>query len=134
MTSKALKLGLKPIVVVNKIDRQDARAHEIHNDVFDLFAALDANDEQLDFPTLYASGRAGWAVRDLEKDERKDLTPLFETIISHVKPPVIAEKASSQYPFAMLVRVIQSDPYLGRILTGRIAWRYLSPVAPILTT
>jgi GTP-binding protein len=120
VTSKALKLGLKPIVVVNKIDRQDARAHEVHSDVFDLFASLDANDEQLDFPTLYASGRAGWAVRDLEKDERKDLTPLFETIVSHVKPPTIASKASSKYPFAMLVRVIQSDPYLGRILTGRI--------------
>ncbi|MBL9096887.1 MAG: translational GTPase TypA [Alphaproteobacteria bacterium] len=120
VTSKALKLGLKPIVVVNKIDRQDARAHEVHSEVFDLFATLDANDEQLDFPTLYASGRAGWAVRDLEKDERKDLTPLFETIISHVRPPTIASKASSQYPFAMLVRVIQSDPYLGRILTGRI--------------
>ena len=120
VTSKALKLGLKPIVVVNKIDRQDARAHEIHTDVFDLFAALDANDEQLDFPTLYASGRAGWAVRDLDKDERKDLTPLFETIISHVKPPEIAAKATSDHPFSLLVRVIQSDPYLGRILTGRI--------------
>ena len=118
--SKALKLGLKPIVVVNKIDRQDARAHEIHTDVFDLFAVLDATDEQLDFPTLYASGRSGWAVRDLENDERKDLTPLFETIISYVKPPTIASKASADYPFSMLVRVIASDPYLGRILTGRI--------------
>jgi GTP-binding protein len=120
VTSKALKLGLKPIVVVNKIDRQDARAHEIHTDVFDLFAALEANDEQLDFPTLYASGRAGWAVRDLDKDERKDLTPLFETIVSHVPPPAIAAKATSDHPFSLLVRVIQSDPYLGRILTGRI--------------
>ena len=120
VTSKALKLGLKPIVVVNKIDRQDARAHEIHTDVFDLFAALDATDEQLDFPTLYASGRSGWAVRDLDKDERKDLTPLFETVVSHVKAPAIASKGTSDYPFSMLVRVIQSDPYLGRILTGRI--------------
>jgi GTP-binding protein len=120
VTSKALKLGLKPIVVVNKIDRSDARPHEIHTDVFDLFAALDANDEQLDFPTLYASGRAGWAVRDFEKDERRDLTPLFETIVAHVQPPSIASKASSAHPFSMLVRVIQSDPYLGRILTGRI--------------
>ena len=120
VTTKALKLGLKPIVVVNKIDRQDARAHEIHSDVFDLFAALDATDEQLDFPTLYASGRSGWAVRDLEKDERKDLSPLFETIISHVKPPAIAAKGTSDHPFSLLVRVIQSDPYLGRILTGRI--------------
>ena len=120
VTSKALKLGLKPIVVVNKIDRSDARPDEIHTDVFDLFAALDANDEQLDFPTLYASGRSGWAVRDLEKDERRDLTPLFETIVAHVPPPSIATKANSQHPFSMLVRVIQSDPYLGRILTGRI--------------
>ncbi len=120
VTSKALKLGLKPIVVVNKIDRSDARPDEIHTDVFDLFAALDANDEQLDFPTLYASGRSGWAVRDLEKDERRDLTPLFETIVSHVQPPSIAAKATSEHPFSMLVRVIQSDPYLGRILTGRI--------------
>ena len=120
VTSKALKLGLKPIVVVNKIDRQDARAHEVHTDVFDLFAVLDANDEQLDFPTLYASGRSGWCVRDLDKDERKDLTPLFETIIAHVPPPAIAAKGTSDQPFAMLVRVMQSDPYLGRILTGRI--------------
>jgi len=120
VTSKALKLGLKPIVVINKIDRQDARAHEVHSDVFDLFAVLDANDEQLDFPTLYASGRAGWAVRDLEKDERKDLTPLFETIVQHVRAPPIAAKASPDYPFAMLVRVMQSDPFLGRLLTGRI--------------
>jgi GTP-binding protein len=120
VTSKALKLGLKPIVVVNKIDRQDARAHEIHTDVFDLFAVLDATDDQLDFPTLYASGRSGWAVRDLEKDERKDLTPLFETIISHVPPPAIAVKGTADQPFSMLVRVMQADPYLGRILTGRI--------------
>ncbi len=129
--SKALKLGLKPIVVVNKIDRQDARAHEIHTDVFDLFAVLDATDEQLDFPTLYASGRSGWAVRDLENDERKDLTPLFETIISYVKPPTIASKASADYPFSMLVRVIASDPYLGRILTGRIESGVVSANRPI---
>jgi GTP-binding protein len=118
--SKALKLGLKPIVVVNKIDRQDARAHEVHTDVFDLFAVLDANDAQLDFTTLYASGRAGWCVRDLEKDERKDLTPLFETILARVPPPSIAATGTPDHPFTMLVRVMQSDPYLGRILTGRI--------------
>src|SRR5471032_1931222 len=105
VTSKALKLGLKPIVVVNKIDRQDARAHEVHTDVFDLFAILDATDQQLDFPTLYASGRSGWCVRDLEKDERKDLTPLFETIVSHVPPPSTAAKGTPDQPFTMLVRV-----------------------------
>jgi GTP-binding protein len=120
VTSKALKLGLRPIVVINKIDRQDARAHEVHTDVFDLFAVLDANDAQLDFPTLYASGRSGWCVRDLDKDERKDLTPLFETIVKHVPPPAVAAKGTPDQPFAMLVRVMQYDPYLGRILTGRI--------------
>src|SRR5262245_40120944 len=120
VTSKALKLGLKPIVVINKIDRQDARAHEVHEDVFDLFAVLDASDAQLDFPTLYASGRSGWCVRDLEKDGRKDLTPLFETIVKYVAPPAIAVNAAPDKRFKLLVRVMQSDPYLGRILTGRI--------------
>src|SRR4051794_25076743 len=76
VVSKALKQGLRPIVVINKIDRPDARVDEVHTEVFDLFAALDATDEQLDFPTLYASGRSGWAVADMA-DERKDLTPLF---------------------------------------------------------
>src|SRR5690349_19798307 len=78
VVSKALRQGLKPIVVINKVDRPDARSYEVHDEVFDLFAALDATDEQLDFPTLYASGRSGWAVKDLEGDERQDLTPLFE--------------------------------------------------------
>ena len=116
VTAKALKQGLKPIVVINKIDRADARAHEVHDAVFDLFAALDATDEQLDFPTLYASGRAGWAVANLEKDERKDLTPLFELILKHVAPP----KAELDKPFALLATILEYDPYLGRVLTGRI--------------
>jgi GTP-binding protein len=114
--SKALGLGLRPIVIVNKIDRGDARADEVHTEIFDMFAALGANDEQLDFPTLFAVGRDGWAVRDMEKDERKDLAPLFDLIIAHVPAPAHDLDA----PFTMLATTLESDPYLGRILTGRI--------------
>ena len=115
VVGKALRQGLNPIVVINKVDRPDARAHQVHNEVFDLFAALEATDEQLDFPTLYASGRAGWAVADLD-DERHDLTPLFDLILRHVRPP----RAEPDQPFAMLATTLEYDPYLGRILTGRI--------------
>jgi GTP-binding protein len=115
VVGKALRQGLRPIVVVNKIDRSDARPDEVHNEIFDLFAALDATDDQLDFPTLYASGRAGWAVHDL-KDERKDLVALFDLILKHVHPP----EADLAAPFAMLVTTLENDPYLGRVLTGRI--------------
>ncbi|BCW87991.1 GTP-binding protein TypA/BipA [Alphaproteobacteria bacterium SO-S41] len=117
--SKALKLGLKPIVVINKIDRQDARHEEVLEEIFDLFLALEAADDQLDFPVLYASGRNGWAVNDL-KDERTSLTPLFEQIVRYVPPPKVAALGTEDHPFKMLVTTIQSDPYLGRILTGRI--------------
>ena len=105
VVGKALRQGLKPIVVINKIDRSDARPIEVHNEIFDLFAALDATDAQLDFPTLYASGRSGWAVVDLA-DERKSLTPLFELIIRHVEPPV----ADPAAPFAMLTTTLENDP------------------------
>jgi GTP-binding protein len=115
VVGKALRQGLRPIVVINKIDRSDARPHEVHNEIFDLFAALDANDDQLDFPTVYASGRSGWAVKELE-DERKDLVPLFDLIVKHVHPPV----ADPGAPFAMLATTLENDPYLGRVLTGRI--------------
>ncbi len=115
--SKALALGLKPIVVVNKIDRPDGRPHEVHDEVFDLFAALDANDEQLDFPMLFASGRDGWAVKDLE-DTRQDLHPLFECIVAHVPEPTASRHTDE--PFTMLVTTIEANPYLGRLLTGRI--------------
>ncbi|HEY1506186.1 MAG TPA: translational GTPase TypA [Stellaceae bacterium] len=115
VVGKALRQGLRPIVVINKIDRSDARPVEVHNEIFDLFAALDANDEQLDFPTLYASGRSGWAVAALE-DERKDLVPLFELIVKHVRPPA----ADLNAPFAMLATTLENDSYLGRVLTGRI--------------
>src|SRR5579863_7578388 len=86
VVGKALRPGLRPIVVINKVDRPDARVHQVHDEIFDLFAALDATEEQLDFPTLYASGRAGWATTELEA-ERVDLRPLFELIINHVRPP-----------------------------------------------
>ncbi len=113
--SKALKLGLRPIVVINKIDRADARPDEVHNEVFDLFDNLGATEEQLDFPTLFASGREGWAVNDLN-DERKDIMPLFKKIVEHVPAPQCDENG----PFKMLVTTLEADPFVGRILTGRI--------------
>ncbi len=113
--TKALARGLKPIVVINKVDRQDARPDEVHNEVFDLFAALGATDEQLDFHTLFASGRQGWA--DLELNgARKDLSPLFDLILSHVPEP----KVDLEKPFAMNASILESDNFLGRILTGRV--------------
>jgi GTP-binding protein len=113
--SKALKLGLKPIVVINKVDRGDARPDAVHSEVFDLFAALDASEEQLDFPTLYASGRDGWAAESLTAP-RETLDPLFDKIISHVPAPDVDPDAS----FAMLASILESDSFLGRILTGRV--------------
>ncbi|AWJ85097.1 translational GTPase TypA [Azospirillum sp. TSH58] len=113
---KALKLGLRPIVVINKVDRPDGRPHEVHDEVFDLFASLDASNEQLDFPTLFASGRNGWATTDLENGARETLTPLFELIRDHVPPPKVEE----DLPFTMLATTLEANPYLGRILTGRI--------------
>ncbi|WP_458094966.1 translational GTPase TypA [Roseomonas sp. WA12] len=113
--TKALARGLKPIVVINKVDRQDARADEVLNEVFDLFAALGASDEQLDFHTMFASGRQGWA--DLTMDgARKDLSPMFDLILSHVPEPTVDATA----PFAMNASILEADPFLGRILTGRI--------------
>ncbi|NPD66688.1 translational GTPase TypA [Lichenicola cladoniae] len=113
--TKALARGIKPIVVVNKVDRQDARPDEVHNEVFDLFAALGASDEQLDFPMLFASGRQGWA--DVELDgPKKDLAPLYDLVLSHVNPPALNKDA----PFAMVASILEADPFLGRVLTGRI--------------
>lgn len=114
---KALRLGLRPIVVINKIDRPDERHQEVLNEVFDLFASLDATEEQLDFPVLYASGRNGWAVESLD-DPRENLAPLFDMILSHVPEAYSAEKAAQ--PFSMLITTREYDSYLGRILTGRI--------------
>ena len=117
--AKALKLGLKPIVVINKIDRHDAQPKETLESIFDLFLALEANDDQLDFHHLYASGRNGWAVNELE-DERKDLSPLFKRIVEDVPPPKPQKLAGEEHPFKMLVTTLEADPFLGRILTGRI--------------
>ena len=116
--SKALALGLRPIVVLNKVDRPSAAPDAALDAAFDLFAALGANDEQLDFPVLYAAGRDGWAAKTLE-DPRENLTPLFETVIAHVPPPQIAE-GDDTAPFRMLATTLEADPYLGRILTGRV--------------
>jgi GTP-binding protein len=117
--SKALKLGLKPIVVINKIDRSDAQPKETLESIFDLFLALEANDDQLNFHYLYASGRNGWAVKELE-DERKNLDPLFQLIVEDVPPPKPQKLAGEEHPFKMLVTTLEADNFLGRILTGRI--------------
>ncbi len=115
VVGKALQRGIKPIVVVNKVDRQDARADEVHNEVFDLFAALGATDEQLDFPMLYASGRQGWA--DITMDgPRKDLAPMFDLVLSHVP----ATRLDKEAPFAMVASILDYDNFLGRVLTGRV--------------
>ncbi|MBX6743236.1 MAG: translational GTPase TypA [Acetobacteraceae bacterium] len=115
VVGKALARGIRPIVVINKVDRQDARPHEVHDEVFDLFAALGADDEQLDFPTLFASGRQGWADDSME-GPRKDLSALFDLILRHVPAP---GKDATQ-PFAMTASILEYDNFLGRILTGRI--------------
>jgi GTP-binding protein len=115
VVGKALQRGLRPIVVVNKVDRQDARADEVHTEVFDLFASLDANDAQLDFPMLYASGRQGWADESLD-GPRKDLSALFDLVLRHVPPPALDKDA----PFAMVASILEYDNFLGRVLTGRV--------------
>ena len=117
VTSKALGMGLCPIVVVNKVDKSDAEPDRALNDCFDLFANLDASDKQLDFPFMYASGRSGWAAKKLE-GPRKDLSDLFELIISHVPPPKQIEARNK--PFSMLAVTLGSDQFIGRILTGRV--------------
>ena len=112
---KALKVGLKPIVVINKADKSDARVDEVLNEVFDLFVSLNATDDQLDFPVLYASGRNGWAVKEMD-DEKKDLTPLFELILSYVPEPA----CEPEKPFSMLATTLEADKFIGRILTGKV--------------
>jgi GTP-binding protein len=118
VTSKALALGLRPIVVLNKADRPDARAEWAHEEIFDLFAVLGADDDQLDFPMLYAAGRDGWA--DLTLDGPKEtLDALFQVVVDHVPAP--ENLAPADAPLIMLATTLEADPYLGRILTGRIA-------------
>ena len=117
VTSKALKLGLRPIVVINKVDKPDGEPDRALDECFDLFANLDATDEQLDFPTMYASGRAGWADHTLD-GPRKGLDALFELILEHVPAPKQIEDADK--PFTMLATTLGGDPFLGRLLTGRV--------------
>jgi GTP-binding protein len=114
VVSKALMRGLKPIVAINKIDRPDERHNDVLNEIFDLFANLDASDAQLDFPVLYGSSREGWMASDAA-GPKVDMAPLFDLVLSHVPPPQIESG-----PFRMLVTTLEADPYLGRILTGRI--------------
>jgi len=113
---KVLKLGLRPIVLINKVDRPDQRAHAVHDEVFDLFSLLGATDEQLDFPTLFASAKEGWATTDPDDPRRDGMAPLFDLICRHVPAPTVDASA----PFAMLATTLEADPYLGRLLTGKI--------------
>jgi len=116
---KALAQGLKPIVIINKIDKKDSRANEVLDEVFDLFITLDANNDQLDFPILYASGKDGWCIKDL-KDKKENLYPLLELIISHVPAP----KVISETSFSFLATLLNYDPYVGRCLVGKVESGY----------
>src|SRR3989440_5527877 len=122
VVGKALKLGLKPIVAINKVDRPDARVTEVVNEVFDLFAALDATDDQLDFPILYGSGKNGWMGTTPEASHEDGMKPLFDLVIKHVAPPVVEEG-----PFRLLGTILEANPYLGRIITGRISSGSVKP-------
>ena len=122
VVSKALKMGLKPIVVINKVDRPDARATEVVNEVFDLFAALDATDEQLDFPILYGSAKQGWMAESLEGPQDQGMKPLFDLVLRHVQPPQVEEGQ-----FRLLGTIIEANNYLGRIITGRITSGAVKP-------
>ncbi|MEM7461232.1 MAG: translational GTPase TypA [Pseudomonadota bacterium] len=126
VVGKALKVGLKPIVAINKIDRTDARADEVVNEVFDLFAALDANDEQLDFPILYGSGRDGWMNMDPSGTKDEGLAPLFDLIVEHTPEPDVGEG-----PFSMIGTILEANPFLGRIITGRVHSGELRPNQPV---
>jgi GTP-binding protein len=122
VVGKALKLGLKPIVAINKVDRPDARVTEVVNEVFDLFAALDATDEQLDFPILYGSGKNGWMGNTPDASHDDGMKPLFDLVLKHVAPPVVQEG-----PFRLLGTILEANPYLGRIITGRVASGSVKP-------
>ena len=122
VVGKALKVGLKPIVAINKIDRPDGRHVEVVNEVFDLFAALDATDDQLDFPILYGSGRDGWMAENPEGPKEAGLAPLFDLVLKHVPEPTVEPG-----PFRMIGTILEANPFLGRIITGRIASGTLTP-------
>ena len=114
--AKALKQGLKPIVIINKLDKADQRANEVLDETFDLFVSLDANEEQLDFPVLYASGRSGWASKEVD-GPRENLHPLLDLILEHVNP----DDLDKTKPFAMLSTLLYADSFLGRSLVGKIS-------------
>ncbi len=122
VVSKALKVGLKPIVVINKVDRPDARPTEVINEVFDLFAALDASEEQLDFPILYGSAKQGWMADSPDGSQDAGMQPLFDLIVRHVAAPTVEEG-----PFRMIGTILEANPYLGRIITGRITSGSIKP-------
>jgi GTP-binding protein len=122
VVSKALKVGLKPIVVINKVDRADARPAAVVNEVFDLFAALEANDEQLDFPILYGSAKEGWMAASPEGPKQAGMAPLFDLVVRHVAPPTVEDG-----PFRMLGTILEANPYLGRVVTGRISSGAVKP-------
>jgi GTP-binding protein len=122
VVSKALKMGLRPIVVINKVDRSDARPTEVVNEVFDLFAALDATEAQLDFPILYGSAKEGWMAASPEGPKDQGMRPLFDLVLRHVAPPAI-----ERGPFRLLGTILEANPYLGRIVTGRITSGSLKP-------
>jgi GTP-binding protein len=125
VVGKALKIGLKPIVCVNKVDKGDSRPTEVVNEVFDLFAALDATDEQLDFPIVYGSAKQGWMAVSPEGPKR-NMAPLFDLVLSHVEPPKVGEGG-----FRMLGTLLEANPYLGRVITGRVFSGSVKPNAPV---
>ena len=126
VVSKALKMGLKPIVVINKVDRSDARPAEVVNEVFDLFAALEASDEQLDFPILYGSAKEGWMAASPEGPKNLGMQLLFDLVLTHVAQPKVEDG-----PFRLLGTILEANPYLGRVVTGRISSGSIAPNQPV---
>src|SRR6267154_536986 len=124
VVSKALKVGLRPIVAINKVDRHDARPTVVSGEVFDLFAALDATEEQLDFPVLYGSAKEGWMAANVD-GPKDSMAPLFDLILSHVAPPHVEDG-----PFRMLGTILEANPYLGRVVTGRVTSGSIKPNQP----
>ncbi|TBW36304.1 translational GTPase TypA [Siculibacillus lacustris] len=122
VVGKALKVGLRPIVAINKVDRHDARAQDVVNEVFDLFAALDATEDQLDFPILYGSGRNGWMAHSPEGPDTDGMKPLLDLVLQHVPEPHVEEG-----PFRMIGTILEANPFLGRIITGRISSGTIKP-------
>ena len=122
VVSKALKMGIKPIVVINNVDRSDARPTQVVNEVFDLFAALDATEEQLDFPILYGSAKLGWMATSADGPTDAGMRPLFDLVLRHVAPPKVEDG-----PFRLLGTILEANPYLGRIVTGRITSGSVKP-------